>query len=54
MNSDLRKDKRLLLETINKLTAESKGILAADESSNTIGKRLNSIDVQNNHENRKR
>jgi len=54
MNSDLRKDKRLLLETINKLTAESKGILAADESTNTIGKRLNSIDVQNNHENRKR
>jgi len=54
MNSDLRKDKRLLLETINKLTAESKGILAADESTNTIGKRLNSINVQNNHENRKR
>jgi len=54
MNSNLRKDKRLLLETINKLTAESKGILAADESTNTIGKRLNSIDVQNNHENRKR
>jgi len=42
----------MLSETINKLTA-NKGILAADESVNTIGKRFSSIDVSNTEKNRR-
>merc|ERR1711868_193715 len=35
-----------------KIVANGKGILAADESSGTIGKRLSSVNVENNEENR--
>lgn len=35
------------------MVSPGKGILAADESTNTIGKRLKSIDVENTPENRK-
>ena len=36
-----------------KMVAPAKGILAADESTGTIGKRLASIGVDNNEENRR-
>jgi fructose-bisphosphate aldolase class I len=38
--------------TCQQLTAPYKGILAADESIGTIGKRFANINVENNHENR--
>jgi len=41
-----------LLETIVKICSKGKGILAADESTGTIGKRFSQIDVINNLENR--
>jgi len=41
-----------LKETIRKICASSKGILAADESTGTIGKRFDSIHLENTHENR--
>jgi len=40
------------LNTIAKICAHGKGILAADESSGTIGKRFDSIQIENTHENR--
>jgi len=40
------------LITITKLCTRGKGILAADESSGTIGKRFNSIKIENTRENR--
>lgn len=40
------------LETVRKICTVGKGILAADESLGTIGKRFKNIDVENNHENR--
>lgn len=43
---------KVLLSTINILCEKKKGILAADESINTIGKRFNSINLDNNLENR--
>jgi fructose-bisphosphate aldolase class I len=45
-------DKNELLNTISKLCMRGKGILAADESSGTIGKRFNSIKIENTRENR--
>ena len=39
-------------ETINKLCTKGKGILAADESINTMGKRLKNIDLENTFDNR--
>ena len=45
-------NKTELLDTIRKICAPSKGILAADESTGTIGKRFDSIQLQNTHENR--
>lgn len=39
--------------TMDALLQEGKGFLAADESTNTIGKRLASIDVDNNEKNRR-
>lgn len=42
-----------LSETIDHLLQEGKGILAADESTGTIGKRFTSINLENNEENRK-
>ena len=47
-------DKSILEETAKKLMARPKGILAMDESSPTIAKRLASIDVENNEVNRRR
>ena len=39
--------------TARALVAEGKGILAADESNSTIGKRFDTIDVENSEENRR-
>ena len=43
-----------LAATIEALVTPGKGILAADESTNTIGKRLKTINVENTEENRKK
>ena len=45
-------DRKQLHETAKKLVAPGKGILAADESTSTMGKRLKSIGVENTEENR--
>lgn len=42
-----------LIETANAIVANGKGILAADESVGTIGKRFDKINVENNEENRR-
>lgn len=41
-----------LRETANRLAAKGKGLLAVDESTPTIGKRLAGVDVENTEENR--
>merc|ERR1719478_2101554 len=41
-----------LIQTVKDIVAPGKGILAADESTGTIGKRFDGIGVENNHENR--
>lgn len=41
-----------LIETARKITAPGKGILAADESTGTIGSRFSNINVENTFENR--
>src|SRR6186713_3837 len=46
-------DVERLHETAKALVAEGKGILAADESSGTIKKRFDSIDVESTEENRR-
>lgn len=43
---------QVMEETVKKLCQPSKGILAADESIGTIGKRFDSIGLENTHENR--
>ena len=48
MNADLLK------ETAQKMVAAGKGILAADESSSTANKRLASVNIEQNEENRRR
>lgn len=45
--------KQQLENTVKKLCANGKGILAADESTGTIGKRFANIDVENTLENRR-
>ena len=40
------------LETVRKICTPGKGILAADESTGTIGKRFASINVDNTRDNR--
>lgn len=45
--------KKELSEIAQQIVAPGKGILAADESTTTIGKRLKDINVENNEENRK-
>ena len=45
--------KKELSEIAQAIVAPGKGILAADESTSTIGKRLQNINVENNEENRK-
>ena len=47
-------DKNILVETANMMMMRPKGILAMDESSPTIAKRLASINVDNNEDNRRR
>lgn len=42
-----------LSETIDHLSRKGYGILAADESNNTIGKRFATINIENNYENRR-
>jgi len=42
-----------LIETARAIAAPGKGILAADESTGTIGQRFKSINVENNEENRR-
>jgi len=42
-----------LIKVAKEITTPGKGILAADESTGTIGNRFKSINVENNHENRK-
>ncbi|HID06433.1 MAG TPA: fructose-bisphosphate aldolase class I, partial [Armatimonadetes bacterium] len=41
-----------LRDTANKMAAKGKGLLAVDESTPTIGKRLAGINVENTEENR--
>lgn len=41
-----------LMRTAKEICAPGKGILAADESTGTIGKRFDGISVENNHANR--
>jgi len=45
--------KKELSEIAQKIVATGKGILAADESTGTMGKRLQKINVENNEENRR-
>jgi len=47
-----KNNKEILLNTIDILCSQSKGILAADESVNTIGKRFENIGIINSYENR--
>ena len=47
------KFKQELAETARAIVASGKGILAADESTGTIGKRFADIKVENNEENRR-
>ena len=42
-----------LISTAQKITVRGKGILAADESTGTIGKRFDSIQVANEESNRR-
>lgn len=44
--------KEELVKTAKEICTPGKGILAADESTGTIGKRFTSINVENSHENR--
>lgn len=46
-------NKELLYETVSKMMAPGKGLLAADESNTSAGKRLASVDVENTEENRR-
>ena len=41
-----------LMKTAKEICSPGKGILAADESTGTIGKRFDGISVENNHDNR--
>jgi len=43
-----------LIATAQKISTPGKGILAADESHGTIGKKFTAINVENNEENRRR
>jgi fructose-bisphosphate aldolase class I len=54
MRSAKNKYEAELRETAKKIATRGKGILAADESTGTIGKRLSSISVENNEANRRR
>ncbi len=43
-----------LVETARAIAAPGKGILAADESTGTIGQRFKGIQVENNEDNRRK
>uniref|UniRef100_A0AC35EUX4 Fructose-bisphosphate aldolase n=1 Tax=Panagrolaimus sp. PS1159 TaxID=55785 RepID=A0AC35EUX4_9BILA len=43
-----------LVSIANKIVAPGKGILAADESTGTIGKRFQSINIENTEDNRRK
>lgn len=47
------KHKQELIDTAQKITRRGFGILAADESTGTIGKKFDTIGVENNEENRR-
>jgi fructose-bisphosphate aldolase class I len=49
MSVDFRNE---LAATAKKICTPGKGILAADESTGTIGKKFDAVGVENNHENR--
>lgn len=51
-NNLLNNDNNIMQDTINKLIAKEKGILAIDESLITIGKRFASINIENTEQNR--
>ena len=46
-------DKKQLAKTANEMVADHKGLLAADESTGTIGKRFDQIGVENVETNRR-
>ena len=48
-----QKYRELLKKTARSVAAEGKGILAADESTGTIGKRFSGIEVENSEEKRR-
>lgn len=50
LEQELKEELKSIAEQI---VAPGKGILAADESTSTIGKRLQDINVENNEDNRK-
>lgn len=50
---DSMTDNADLIKTAQEIVANGKGILAADESTGTIGKRFSSINLENNEENRR-
>ena len=52
--SVVNKYKDEMIATANKIATRGKGILAADESTGTIGKRFKGINVENNEENRRK
>lgn len=53
LNMSLKDYKEQLAKTAAAIAGPGKGILAVDESTKTIGKRLQSIGVENTEENRK-
>lgn len=53
-NSLTAQQEQELRKTAEAIVAPGKGILAADESTGTIGKRLSSINVENNEDNRRK
>ena len=52
MQNNLENYKEELIKTAREITVNGKGIMAADESLGTIGKRFNAINLENNKENR--
>ncbi|XP_071849177.1 fructose-bisphosphate aldolase A-like [Apostichopus japonicus] len=48
-----QEQKKELVDIANRIVAPGKGILAADESTGTMGKRLSAISVENTEENRR-
>ena len=53
MGMSLEKYSSELIDTANKMVVEGKGLLACDESTGTVGKRLDSIGLENTESNRR-